>query len=163
MTRILLPLLCLTALVPAAGALKVQVWDRELQTKVGDGESSGSKLVMQFVGDYDGPVVVLFAQTDEEKSRVMFPGLKSSYNGSLSKGQLTLQVPGVSGASVTRDSAANTSLTLSKFLTPFKLTLSAQPAGLSLSLPGLKTTDTAAKDSPGKSGAGKDSSAKDVK
>lgn len=158
MTRILLSLLCLTALAPAAEALKVQVWDRDLQTKVGDGETTGSKLVMQFVGDYDGPVVVLFAQTDEEKSRVTFPGLKSSYNGSLSKGQLTLQVPGAAGAST-----PNTSLTLGKFLIPFKLTLSAQPAGLSLSLPGLKTTDTAAKESSGKSGAAKDSSAKDVK
>lgn len=141
MTRILIPLLCLTALPPAAEALKVQVWDRELQTKVGDGETSGSKLVMQFVGDYDGPVVVLFAQTDEEKSRVTFPGLKSSYNGVLSKGQLTLQLP-AAGAS-----AANTSLTLGKFLSPFKLTLSAQPAGQALSLPGLKTTESAAKDS----------------
>jgi hypothetical protein len=141
MTRILISLLCLTALAPAAGALKVQVWDRELQTPLGSGESSGSKLVMQLVGDYDGPVVVLFAQTDEEKSRVTFPGLKSSYNGTLSKGQLTLQVPGVA-----REGAANTSLTLGKFLTPFKLTLSAQPAGLSLSLPGLKMTDSAAKD-----------------
>lgn len=151
MTRILLSLLCLTALAPAAEALKVQVWDRDLQTKVGDGETTGSKLVMQFVGDYDGPVVVLFAQTDEEKSRVTFPGLKSSYNGSLSKGQLTLQVPGAAGAS-----APNTSLTLGKFLIPFKLTLSAQPAGQSLSLPGLKTTETAAKDSPGKGSAAKD-------
>ncbi|MFK7602830.1 hypothetical protein ACI3L1_11525 [Deinococcus sp. SM5_A1] len=163
MTRILLPLLCLTALAPAAGALKVQVWDRELQTKVGDGESSGSKLVMQLVGDYDGPVVVLFAQTDEEKSRVMFPGLKSSYNGNLSRGQLTLQVPGASGASVTKDSAANTSLTLSKFLTPFKLTLSAQPAGQSLSLPGLKTTDTAGKANTVKDSPPKDAAAKDGK
>ncbi|WP_051668337.1 hypothetical protein [Deinococcus frigens] len=151
MTRILISLLCLTALAPTAGALKVQVWDRELQTKVGDGESSGSKLMMQFVGDYDGPVVVLFAQTDEEKSRATFPGLKSSYNGTLSKGLLTLQVPGTSGAS-----PANTSLTLSKFLIPFKLTLSAQPAGQSLSLPGLKTTESAAKDSPSKDGAAKD-------
>ena len=142
MTRILIPLLCLTALAPAAQGLKVQVWDRELQTKVGDGETSGSRLIMQFVGDYDGPVVVLFAQTDEEKSRVTFPGLKSSYNGVLSKGQLTLQLPGAAGAN-----AANTSLTLSKFLSPFKLTLSAQPAGQALSLPGLKTTDSTAKDS----------------
>ncbi|MDV6373210.1 hypothetical protein [Deinococcus arenicola] len=142
MTRILIPLLCLTALASTAGALKVQVWDRDLQTKVGDGESSGSKLTMQFVGDYDGPVVVLFAQTDEEKTRVTFPGLKSSYSGTLSKGQLTLQMPAASG-----ERAVNTPLTLSKFLTPFKLTLSAQPAGQSLSLPGLKTVDSSAKDS----------------
>ena len=86
----------------------------------------------------------LFAKTDEEKSRVMFPGLKSSYNGVLSKGQLTLQVPGASGTNAGKDSAANTSLTLSKFLTPFKLTLSAQPAGQSLSLPGLKSADAPA-------------------
>lgn len=141
MTRILIPLLCLTALSPAAEALKVQVWDRELQTKVGDGETGGSKLTMQFVGDYDGPVVVLFAQTDEEKSRVLFPGLKSSYGGTLSKGQLTLQVPAAPG-----ERAANTSLTLGKFLAPFKLTLNAQPAGQTLSLPGLKTTDSPARD-----------------
>ncbi|WP_415789673.1 hypothetical protein [Deinococcus saxicola] len=158
MTRILFPLLCLTALAPAAEALKVQVWDRDLQTKVGDGQTSGSKLVMQFVGDYDGPVVVLFAQTDEEKSRVLFPGLKSSYNGSLSKGQLTLQVPGAAGAS-----APNTSLILSKFLIPFKLILSAQPAGQSLSLPGLKTTDTAGKANTAKDSPPKDAAAKDGK
>ena len=151
MTRILFFLLCLTALAPAAGALKVQVWDRELQTKVGDGESSGSKLVIQFVGDYDGPVVVLFAQTDEEKARVTFPGLKSSYNGTLSKGQLTLQVP-ASAASAAADRSANTALTLGKFLLPYKLTLSAQPAGQSLSLPGLRNAETPSKDNAAKEG-----------
>ena len=133
MPRLLLFLLCLTALAPAAQALKVQVWDRELQTKVGDGESSGGKLVMQFVGDYDGPVVVLFAPTDEEKARVIFPGLKSRYNGTLSDGKLTLQLPATAG-----ERSVNTDVTFAKFLAPYKLTLSAQPAGQSLSLPGLK-------------------------
>lgn len=134
MPRFFLVLLFLTALAPAAGALKVQVWDRELQTKVGDGESNGSKLVMQFVADYDGPVVVLFAPSDDEKTRVAFPGLKSRYNGTLSDGKLTLQVPAASA-----ERTVNTDVTLAKFLAPFKLTLSAQPAGQSLSLPGLKT------------------------
>lgn len=148
MIRKLMPLLCLMALPPAAEALKVQVWDRELQTKVGDGETSGSKLVLQLVGEYSGPVVVLFAQTDEEKARVTFPGLKSSYNGTLNKGQLTLQLP-VGPA----ERSANTALTLSKFLLPYKLTLSAQPAGQSLSLPGLRNAESPARD---KDSAGKD-------
>lgn len=143
MTRRPLFLLTLLALAAPAQALKLSVWDRELQTKLGDGESSGGKFTVRLVGDYDGPVVILFAQTDDERTRGVFPNLKSRYNGLLSGGQLTVQAPAPAQGDrpVSALSAGNSGLTLAKFLAGFRLSLSVQSAGQSLSLPGLKTPD----------------------
>lgn len=131
----------LLALAASASALKVSVWDRELQTKLGDGETTGSKFNVRLVTDYDGPVVVLFALSDDEKARGAFPGLKSRYNGSLQDGQLTLQTQAAAGTAASDRTLnglqINTGTTLAKFLTAFKLSLNLQPAGQSLSLPGL--------------------------
>lgn len=141
MTRRSLTLLALLTLAAPAQALKLSVWDRELQTKLGDGESVGGKFNVRLVGDYDGPVVVLFAQTDEEKARAAFPGLKNRYNGTLMAGQLSLQPVVSSSFSGTSLPVPNSGVTLAKFLAPFKLIVVSQPAGQSLSLPGLKTPD----------------------
>ena len=125
--------LSLLALAAPAQALEMIVWDRELQTKLGDGKSAGGKFTVRMVSDYEGPVVILFALSDDEKAKGSFATLKSRYNGLLSGGELALQAPAQGG-----DRALNTTISLAKFLTPFKLTLNLQPAGLSLSLPGLK-------------------------
>ncbi|PNY82933.1 hypothetical protein [Deinococcus koreensis] len=125
--------LTVLALAAPAQALEMIVWDRELQTKLGDGKSVGGKFNVRMVDNYEGPVVILFALTDDEKARGSFPNLKSRYNGLLSGGELSLQAPAQGG-----ERALNTTLSLSKFLTPYKLTLNIQPAGQSLSLPGLK-------------------------
>ena len=132
MIRRALLVLSLLALAPWAQGLKMSVWDRELQTPLGQGESVGGKFNVRMVGDYEGPVVILFALTDDEKARGSFSSLKSRYNGLLSGGELSLQAPALGGG------ALNSTLSLAKFLAPFKLTLSIQPSGLSLSLPGLK-------------------------
>ncbi|GAA0507935.1 hypothetical protein [Deinococcus depolymerans] len=121
------PALLLSALLLStpAHALKISVWDSELQTKLGDGESGGGQLKVRLVGDYSGPVVVLFAPSEEERNRNTFPGLKSRYAGVLTGGQLNVQ-------------AENGPLPLTRFLSGFKLSLSlSAPAG-SVSLPGLR-------------------------
>ncbi|MDB5045137.1 MAG: hypothetical protein JWQ08_1187 [Deinococcus sp.] len=143
MKRRTLPLVFLLALAAPAQGLKLIVWDRELQTKLGYGESSGSKFSVQMVPNYNGPVVVLFSQTDDEKAKGSFPGLQSRYDGSLKAGQLTLQAPEqrLSAQSLNGASANNT-LTLARFLSVFKLNVTGQPSGQALSLPGLKATDT---------------------
>ncbi len=126
MKRFVLPSLLVTLLLQtSAGALQVIVWDRDLQTKLGYGELSGSKLNLQLVTDYSGPVVVLFARDGSEKSA--YSGLAARYDGVLRNGQLGLDTPG---------SADN--VTLSKFLGSFKLSLSVQGAGQNVTLPGLK-------------------------
>ncbi|TSA82476.1 hypothetical protein FNU79_13785 [Deinococcus detaillensis] len=114
-------------LLPAsAGALQVIVWDRDLQTKLGYGEVSASKLNLQLVTDYNGPVVVLFARDSTEKNA--YSGLAPRYDGLLKNGLLNINVP---------DNTEN--VTLSKFLGSFKLSLSVQSAGQNVTLPGLKT------------------------
>ncbi|GAA4004673.1 hypothetical protein GCM10022631_14590 [Deinococcus rubellus] len=126
MKRFVLPtLLVMLLLQTSAGALQVIVWDRDLQTKLGYGELSGSKLNLQLVTDYTGPVVVLFARDSSEKSA--YSGLAPRYDGVLKNGQLNLDMP---------DSPDN--VTLSKFLGSFKLSLSVQAAGQNVTLPGLK-------------------------
>ncbi len=120
-----LALLTLLALASPAQALKLIIWDRELQTKLGYGETSGNRMVVQLVPDYAGPVVVLFSRDDDDKARGLYPALKSRYDGDLKGGQLTLDAP--SGT-----------VTLARFLTGLKLTLQTQTAGQSLSLPGLR-------------------------
>ena len=123
------PALLLSALLLStpAHALKLSVWDSELQTKLGDGESSGNQLRVRLVGDYNGPVVVLFAPSDEERARNTFPGLKSRYSGVLRGGQLDLQ-------------AENGPQGIARFLTAFKLTVTLQVPGSPVTLPGLKAT-----------------------
>ncbi|GAA5438537.1 hypothetical protein ACFQDE_09780 [Deinococcus caeni] len=122
------PALLLSALLLStpAHALKISVWDSELQTKLGDGESSGNQLRVRLVGDYNGPVVVLFAPSDEERARNTFPGLKSRYSGVLRGGQLDLQ-------------AENGPQGIARFLTAFKLTVTLQVPGNSVTLPGLRS------------------------
>ena len=52
MRRFLIALLAtLSASAPAA-ALQLIVWDRDLSTKLGDGESSGGKVTVRLAGDY---------------------------------------------------------------------------------------------------------------
>ncbi len=115
----------LAALLSSASALQVLVWDRDLQTKLGYGDLSGSKLTLQLVSGYSGPVIVLFARDASEKNS--FAGLQSRYDGLLKGGQLSLDVP---------DFPEN--VTLSKFLGSFKLSVAVQSAAQTISLPGLK-------------------------
>lgn len=119
-------LLTLLALACPAGALKLIVWDRDLQTKLGYGESSGSQMTVQLVRDYSGPVVVLFSREEDEKARGLYPTVKSRYDGTLRTGQLTLDVQ-------------NTSVTLARFLSGLKLNLVLQPTTQVFVLPGLRT------------------------
>lgn len=143
MKRRTFPLILLLALAAPAQGLKLIVWDRELQTKLGYGESSGSKFNVQMVGNYSGPVVALFSQTDEEKAKGSFAGLQSRYDGTLKAGQLTLQAPEQRLSAGSLNAAApNTTLTLARFLAAFKLSVSGQPSGQTLSLPGLKAAGT---------------------
>ncbi|WP_026332549.1 hypothetical protein [Deinococcus apachensis] len=129
-----LALLTLLALATPAQALKLIVLDRELQTPLASGETSGNRMVVQFVPDYTGPVVVLFSRDDEEKARGLYPTLKSRYDGDLKAGQLTLDIP-------------NGTQTLARFLSGFGLTLQSQAAGQSLSLPGLRVVPDKSKSS----------------
>lgn len=111
----------------SAGALQAIVWDRDLQTKLGYGEVVGNKLNLELVSDYSGPVVVLFARDSSEKSA--YSGLASRYDGLLKNGQLTIDTAN-----------ASENVTLTKFLSSFKLSLSLQSAGQNVSLPGLKVS-----------------------
>ncbi|MFC5848454.1 hypothetical protein [Deinococcus petrolearius] len=138
MKRPLLLLSALLALCPPALGLKLTVRDPELQTSLGYGESSGGRFNVKLVGDYEGPVVVLFSQSDDEKARGLFPGLKSSYDGVMRAGQLFLNTDaGGSGAKVTAApplrtmSVPATGTSLGRFLQPFKLTVSLQTTGQS--------------------------------
>lgn len=133
--RSALTLLSLLILAAPAQALKVIVWDGELQTKLGAGESSGSKFSVQLVKDYSGPVKVLFSQSAEEKARGTFNGLLNSYDGTLKNGVLTLVVPDPEAKTATQGSTPATTpapapapnnQTFSKFLQQFKLTVSVQ-------------------------------------
>ncbi|MEW6421026.1 MAG: hypothetical protein AB1511_04765 [Deinococcota bacterium] len=127
MTRTLsLVFLTLLTLASPAQALKLIVWDRELQTKLGYGETSGGRMTVQLVQDYSGPVVALFSREEDEKARGLYLGLQSRYDGTLKTGLLTLEVQ-------------NTPVTLSKFLTSLKLNLVLQPAGQVFVLPGLRS------------------------
>lgn len=117
-------LLMLLLSLPAQ-ALQLIVWDRDLQTKLGYGESSGGKLNMQLVNDYSGPVVLLIAREGNE--RAMYTGLESRYDGLLKNGQLALK----------DDNGQN--VNLSKLLGNYKISLNIQNSAQSVSLPGLKT------------------------
>ncbi|GMA15671.1 hypothetical protein E5F05_21010 [Deinococcus metallilatus] len=121
-----LAFLTLLALASPAQALKLIVWDRELQTKLGYGETSGGRMTVQLVQDYSGPVVALFSREEDEKARSLYPSLQSRYDGTLKAGQLTLDVQ-------------NTPVTLAKFLSGLKLNLVLQPVGQVFILPGLRS------------------------
>jgi hypothetical protein len=120
----MLALLALLTTVPAQ-ALQLVVWDTQLQTKLGYGESSGNKLNVHLVSDYSGPVIALFSQDDDDNDA--YQALEDRYSGQLKSGVLTLE----------DDSGSLVSL--SKFLAPFKLTPTIQNAAKSFSLPGLKS------------------------
>lgn len=124
---VLLTLLATSLLTGSAGALQAIVWDRDLQIKLGYGELSSNKLSMRVVGNFSGPVVVLFARDDSEKNS--FIGLQPRYDGFLKNGQLSVDLP---------DAAEN--VTFTKFLSSYKLTASLQNAGQNVSLPGLKAS-----------------------
>ncbi|WP_034387990.1 hypothetical protein [Deinococcus sp. YIM 77859] len=121
-----LALLTLLALASPAGALKLIVWDRDLQTKLGYGESSGNQMTVQLVRDYSGPVVVLFSREEDERNRGLYLTVKSRYDGTLKAGQLTLNVQ-------------NMPVTLARFLSGLKLNLLLQPTAQVFLLPGLRT------------------------
>lgn len=123
-----LALLTLLALATPAQALKLIVWDPELQTVLGYGESSGGRITVQLLQDYAGPVKVLFSREEEEdeKARGLYSGVQSGYNGTLKAGQLTLKAQG-------------NDVTLTKFLSTVKLSVQLQPAVQILELPGLRT------------------------
>lgn len=140
MKRPLLLLSVLLALCPPALGLKLTVRDPELQTSLGYGESSGGKFNVKLVADYEGPVVVLFSQSDDEKSRGVFPGLKNSYDGVMRGGQLFLNTDVAAAASAKATgvsptlrsmSVPATGTSLGRFLQPFKLTVSLQTTGQS--------------------------------
>ena len=140
MKRPLLLLSALLVLCPPALGLKLTVRDPELQTSLGYGESSGGKFNVKLVADYEGPVVVLFSQSDDEKSRGVFPGLKNSYDGVMRGGQLFLNTDVAAAASAKATgvsptlrsmSVPATGTSLGRFLQPFKLTVSLQTTGQS--------------------------------
>ncbi|WP_424950834.1 hypothetical protein [Deinococcus sp.] len=126
MKTLVLPLLALLAFLTLAPAQAVQlvVWDTQLQTKLGYGETVNGRLNLQLVTDYSGPVIALFSRDDSEKNS--YPGLLPRYGGLLRGGVLTLDDDGAP-------------LTLTKFLSAFKLTPSLQNPVKTFSLPGLKT------------------------
>lgn len=139
MKRLLLPLLLL-ALASPAQALKLIVWDSEMQTKLGAGESSGNKFSLQLVRDYSGPVKVLFSQSADEKGRNAFSGLQSSYDGLLRNGQLSLlnADDDKAGSGVVLRAAAspgNGNVALGRFLQQYRLSLSTQTTGRGFGAP----------------------------
>ena len=118
--------LSVSSVLSSAQALQLVVWDPQLQTKLGYGELVGTRLNLQLVSDYSGPVVALFSRDSSEKNS--YPGLLPRYGGSLRGGVLTLE--GDEG----------TPLTLSRLLTPYRLSVSPLNTPRSFSLPGLKST-----------------------
>lgn len=128
-------LLCLLLLACPAQALKLVVWDNEMQTKVGAGESSGNKFNVQFVKDYSGPVKVIFSQSADERAKGLFPGLQSSYDGLLRNGQLSLNTEpdAKSRGAVVQNAplggvlSPNSAQSLGKFLQQYKLSVVGTP------------------------------------
>lgn len=130
MIRPLFPvLLTLLALAAPAQALKLTVWDPELKIKVGYGESSASRMTVELLRNYNGPVKLVFAREDDEKARGLYPTLQGSYEGTLKAGMLTLNV-------------GNSTVTFNKFLSGLKLNLvvqlTGQAPGQVFTLPGLR-------------------------
>lgn len=126
--RTLAALLLLT-LAPWAGALKLRVLDPELQLNLGYGETSGSRMTVQLVRNYSGPVVLLFSRSEDERNEGLFLNLQPRYLGILKAGQLTVEV-------------GNTEQTLARFLGGLKPPLTVQFLSQSFTLPGLRTAPT---------------------
>lgn len=127
--------LLLLALATPAQALKLIVWDPDLKNKVAYGESSGGRFNVKFDKEYSGPVVALFSQTDEEKAKGSYGGLRSSYEGILRDGQLLLNLaPSDDGPSARSVTSSKSVLPLSKVLQPYKLNVNIQPTGQLLPL-----------------------------
>lgn len=118
--------LLLLTLASSAGALKLRVFDPELQLNLGYGESSGGRMTVQMVRNYSGPVVLLFSRSEDERNEGLFLGLQPRYQGTLKAGQLTLEV-------------GNTEQTLARFLGGLRPALGVQFVTQSLTLPGLRT------------------------
>ena len=134
MKRTSLALLSLLAFAAPAQALKLIVWDPDFKNKVAYGESIAGRFTVKYDKDYTGPVVALFSQTDDEKAKGTYAGLRGSYEGALRGGQLLLDTdgPAPSMNSAAR-SAANTAsalLPLRKVLQPYNLNVSVQPTSL---------------------------------
>lgn len=135
MKRTSLALLSLLALAAPAQALKLIVWDPDFKNKVAYGESIAGRFTVKYDKDYTGPVVALFSQTDDEKAKGTYAGLRGSYEGALRGGQLLLNVDGaaVGAATTNRSAPSNTArplLPLNKVLQPYKLNVNVQPTSL---------------------------------
>jgi hypothetical protein len=129
MKRTSLALLSLLALTAPAQALKLVVWDPELKSKVAYGETSGGRFNVKYDKDYSGPVVALFSQSEDEKAKGTYSGLRSSYAGVLRGGQLLID----NEASTSARSSTNL-LPLPRLLQPYKLSVNIQPTSLLLPL-----------------------------
>lgn len=113
-------LLASLLLLGQASALRLVIMDRDNQTALGKGESSGGRVVLELVPDYNGPVKVFVTDDNGDVQKL---------SGTLRAGQITLDAP------------QNT--TLAKFLASRGLALQSQPSGQQpFSLPGLKIDPT---------------------
>ena len=137
MKRTSLALLSLLAFATPAQALKLIVWDPDFKNKVAYGESIAGRFTVKYDKDYTGPVVALFSQTEDEKARGTYAGLRGSYEGALRGGQLLLNVDdgaaAVSAAATARSAPGNAArplLPLNKVLQPYKLNVNVQPTSL---------------------------------
>lgn len=151
MKRLFPFLVSFVLLASPAGALKMSIWDREMQTTLGAGESSGSRFNVQLIKNYSGPVIVIFSQSDEEKRSGLYTGLQNRYDGVLKNGQLTLMPDNLERSDKPEGSKSNGAspqvapppalgnpgngtgkslgLTLTKLLQQFKLILNLQTTG----------------------------------
>lgn len=142
----------LLTLASSAGALKMSIWDRDMQTTLGAGESNGTRFNVQLVKNYSGPVVVLFSQTDDEKRSGNYQGLQNRYDGVLKNGELTLMPlqkdetadprnPAAPSPSTPPTQASMTpaptsvGVTLTKLLQPFKLSVIVKTTNQSVTPP----------------------------
>lgn len=135
MKRTSLALLALMVFGTPAQALKLIVWDPDFKNKVAYGESIAGKFNVKFDKNYSGPVVALFSQTDDEKDRGTYAGLRSSYEGALRGGQLLIDtdsdgVPNTASRSGTSNDKSF--VPLKKLLQPYKLSVDVQPTSLLL-------------------------------
>lgn len=124
-------LIALFLFLAQAQALKLTLWNRDLTSKVGAAESAGNKFTVQLVRDYSGPVIALFAQTDDERKNGTYTGLLNRYDGFLKAGQLTLFLPEEKELPSSSASASVPAVTsLSKLLQPYKLSVTVQLSSL---------------------------------
>lgn len=103
--------------ISTSSALKLTIWNPELTTKIGAGESlAAGKFSLQTVKGYNGAVVVVFSQSEEDKK--IMPTLQGSYFGTLNNGQLALYPE--------KEKKAENTITLQKLLSPYKYIFSIQ-------------------------------------